>query len=51
MLFYSGIGRQPATEKERSGIEVRSTAGGCEAPARDREEAERNRGAQHGWRV
>ena len=44
--FQEGIGREPATEMERSGIEVRSTASVREAGARDRDEAKRNRGAQ-----
>ena len=44
--FQEGIGREPATEMERSGIEVRSTASVREAGARDRDGAKRNRGAQ-----
>ena len=48
--FQEGIGREPATEMERSGIEVRSTASVREAGARDRDGAKRNRGAQHGVR-
>ena len=48
--FQEGIGREPATEMERSGIEVRSTASVREAGARDRDGAKRNRGAQHGIR-
>ena len=35
---------------KQSGIEVRSTAGWQNrARARDRDEAKRNRGSQHGW--
>ena len=48
--FQEGIGREPATEMKRSGIEVRSTASVREAGARDRDGAKRNRGAQHGVR-
>lgn len=44
--YQEGIGRKPATEMERSGIAVRSTASGREAKARDRDGAKRNRGAQ-----
>ncbi len=48
--YQEGIGREPATEMKQSGIEVRSTASGREAGARDRDGAKRNRGAQHGVR-